>query len=181
MIEPGLINDIIKQTITEGHWLVLIVRGTSMTPFLKENDRVVVQPIGFQEIGLGDVIAFRNHDVIFTHRVIQKKGDYLITKGDNCVLSDPVLSEEYVLGKVVALERNGQQVQLSRKIEIVNVFLGYCHRVVGMVGQISQTALRLTRGRYRRLFSMMTRSLIIVVHLMERILLYGSRIEKSNP
>ncbi len=176
-----VLNKVVRDTLKECNSVTLLVRGTSMYPILFPGDRVIVTRVDFQNVRTGDIIVFEGRADVFTHRVIKTTRGALLSKGDNSIFPDPPITDRNLMGKVTAYERNGRQIPLSGKMEVMNVFLGYCHLAVGIVGQISQTVLRFTRGRYRRFFFWMARSLLTVVHLIERILLYGNRIEKSNP
>lgn len=77
-----------------GRITLAVVRGNSMLPLLQTNDVVVLTPP--VDIGLGDVIVFRNdRNEYVIHRVIAiltcSDGSKLyITKGDNNFLNDIV-------------------------------------------------------------------------------------------
>jgi len=94
--------------------------GGSMSPCIKKGDLLVVKPIAFEEVGIGEIVAYRkdeSHSVLTTHRVVAqgKDGDqrYLITKGDRNLYRDFPLSPQDVLGKVVGIERKGRVVSLE--------------------------------------------------------------------
>jgi len=60
----------------------------SMLPVLSERaNGIKVKPKSEEEIGVGDIITFRQSGLLIVHRVVDKgndeKGVYFITKGDN--------------------------------------------------------------------------------------------------
>ena len=78
--------------------------GKSMLPFLREGDELIVDPIGWENIRIGDIITCRLESKFPTYRVIKKLENKLLLKPDNW----PNLYEakkEDVLGKVVELKR----------------------------------------------------------------------------
>ena len=55
----------------------------------------------------GDVLVFRSAQALVVHRVIATRP--LRLRGDNCLASDPPLSEDAILGRVTAVERAGKR------------------------------------------------------------------------
>ncbi len=106
--------------LREGYEIRSLAAGESMSPCIKKGDLLVVKPIGFEEAGIGEIVAFRkeeSHSVLTTHRVVARGKDegqrYLITKGDRNIYRDLPLSPQDVLGKVVGIERKGQLISLE--------------------------------------------------------------------
>lgn len=63
-----------------GYGFYQIVSG-SMEPEIKVGDVVVAKKAVADEVNAGDTIVFSYQGKIVTHRLIEKQGDYLITKG----------------------------------------------------------------------------------------------------
>ena len=92
-----------------------------MSPWIKKGDLLVVKPIGFEEVRIGEIVAYRkdeNHSVLTTHRVVARSKDqgqcYLITQGDRNLYRDlPLVSPQDILGKVVGIERKSQVISLE--------------------------------------------------------------------
>jgi signal peptidase I len=64
-----------------GHFVIV---GVSMNPVLYENDIVMVEPLEFEKVVIGDVIVFEHRGTLIAHRVIRINQDgNFITKGDN--------------------------------------------------------------------------------------------------
>lgn len=80
----------------------------SMEPTVMVNGVVVLEPITFEDIEIGDIIRYSSqmgYDVL--HRVIEKEESYVITKGDNNNNPDrlPVFPEQ-IKGKVTNINND---------------------------------------------------------------------------
>lgn len=65
----------------------------SMKPVLDENSNGIrIKPKSEQDINIGDIITFKQDNLLIVHRVIEKGNDkegiYFIMKGDNNTLTD---------------------------------------------------------------------------------------------
>ena len=84
----------------------IAIASGSMEPKIHKGDLVIVdQDIPFENIEIGDVIAYRHEKIIVVHRVVKKieYGDsyILYTQGDaNEHMDDLVIEEDVVIGKV---------------------------------------------------------------------------------
>jgi len=90
-------------------------RGFSMTPFIKDGDVITVFPLEVFRPRLGDIVAF-THPVtrsLAVHRMIGKKGDNFILKGDSVSDIQDIVTLNSLLGCVKLVERNGRQVFLG--------------------------------------------------------------------
>ena len=87
--------------------------GETMRPFLGEGDLVIVEPVAWEDIRLGDVLTYRFEDKFPTRRVvaIDREGQTVILHGDSIPgRPDYTVKREDVLGRAVARERNGVRV-----------------------------------------------------------------------
>ncbi len=80
----------------------------SMTPTIPARTYILVEKVTADEVEEGDIIAFVSTDpqiqgMINTHRVIEKKGDVFVTKGDNNSATDGAYSAkaENIVGRYV--------------------------------------------------------------------------------
>jgi signal peptidase I len=97
-------------------------KGWSMRPFIRDGDFIVVSPIENSSIKTGDVVfCITTENKVIVHRVIKKyKKDKdnritLLIKGDATFSSPEKVEMQNVLGKVVAVERNGRKKRLDTK------------------------------------------------------------------
>ena len=105
--------------------LRLRVNGRSMLPLIRPGDIVVVEPVSPTKLRHGDIVAVRRADDIVTHRLMTPTDNgQVITKGDNMRGSDAPRAVTQVVGRIVALERNGAAVDLtSRHWQVANRIL----------------------------------------------------------
>jgi hypothetical protein len=81
--------------------------GESMLPFFREGDQLVVEPVDWDEIRLGDVIAYRAGDKLPARRVVRKLGGILQLWCENWPERRFEAARSDVLGRVIARERAG--------------------------------------------------------------------------
>jgi len=98
-------------------------QGWSMRPFIRDGDFIVVSPIKNSSIKTGDVVFYlTTENKVIVHRVIKKyKKDKdnritMLIKGDATFSSPEKVEMQNVLGKVVAVERNGRKKRLDTKL-----------------------------------------------------------------
>src|SRR5277367_775777 len=83
-------------------------QGQSMQPNILNEDAVIVVPASSQDLRRGDVALTRGEDGFHVHRVLAAhSADGVITRGDSAQEDDRAAN--LVLGKVVAIERNGRR------------------------------------------------------------------------
>ena len=83
----------------------LYFHGESMRPFLVEGDEVVVEPVTWEEIRLGDVITYRYLDRFPTRRVMQKSAEELLLWCENWPERSFRAGRDEILGRAVARVR----------------------------------------------------------------------------
>lgn len=107
------------ELLREGKHVHLNTSGSSMYPFLKGCDTLKVTPLKEEDIKIGDIIAVdneaRSEAWFCVHRVIgifkRDKRNIYITKGDaNREGIDEPVGFERIIGKLVAVERNGLKI-----------------------------------------------------------------------
>lgn len=168
-----LLTKTLRNILVTEKGLALVVRGTSMLPYLKDKDRVWLKEVNWEQLNLGDLISFELGDVVFTHRVIYKTFGKLLTKGDNNFLPDPPIEPEHIIGRVIGFERNGKVVLLSKKQETINKILGVFHAIIGGIGRLCYHLFRNKWGRFQ-FISRLGRGFLLPVHILERILINGN-------
>jgi signal peptidase I len=111
---PALVQ-LLRAVLGKGVPVRFRAKGFSMSPFIKNEDVVTVSPLQDASQSVGDVIAFvlQETDKLCVHRVVGKRGDRFLTKGDNSSAADEVVPRERILGSVTRVERNGKEVFLG--------------------------------------------------------------------
>lgn len=85
----------------------------SMLPFLRDGDRVIVEPVDWHDIARGDLITYRFDDKFPTRRVVRKGKNSLLLWCDNWPDRRFRVGREHVLGRVVGRERDGARLHVS--------------------------------------------------------------------
>ncbi len=111
---PALV-ELLRAVLDKGAPVRFRAKGFSMSPFIKNEDVVTLSPLQNTSPGVGDVIAFvlQGIDKLCVHRVVGKKGDFYVTKGDNTSEADESVPRENILGFVTRVERDGKEVFLG--------------------------------------------------------------------
>lgn len=144
------------------------VSGTSMLPTLEQGDLVVIQPVPFDSVHLGDIIVYgppcsASGDAVI-HRVVNYSNGGLTTKGDNNPISDQAagiavspIHPDCIIGKVIFvvpyLERiaslpYGANYAIAALIIIIIVFLEFYPRASEEEPQaLKQPSLQSHKGR----------------------------------
>lgn len=88
------------------------VRGFSMAPWIRDDDVVTVAPMYDYPPRVGEVVAcvLPTNGRLALHRVVARRAGGWVLRGDNCREADGVVAREEILGRVVRVERNGQEV-----------------------------------------------------------------------
>ena len=89
----------------------LKVKGFSMSPFIKDNDIVTLSPLSKYRVSLGSPVAFVHPktEKFIIHRIVGKKGNCYLIKGDRVPEADGLIPGNNLLGIVTKIERNGRR------------------------------------------------------------------------
>ena len=87
------------------------VKTGSMSGTIEIGDIVIVKLTN--EVEKNDIITYEQEQILITHRVIEKKDDNLITKGDANNAEDKPITKDAVIGKVVHTIKN---VEIWKKV-----------------------------------------------------------------
>ena len=88
------------------------ITSGSMWPALKEGDLIFIEGVAREELAVGDVVVYRNHDggTFTIHRIAELHENELMTKGDANFNKDSPIAYEDVIGRAVAVR--GRYVRL---------------------------------------------------------------------
>lgn len=121
---PALI-DLIQSVLNKGATFRFCAKGLSMHPFIRNFDIVTISPFYNTSPRPGDVVAFTyQKNKLIVHRIVKKKGDYFLIKGDNLPNADGLIHKSSILGRIVKVERNGKTVFFGLGIErfVISLF-----------------------------------------------------------
>lgn len=105
------------RVLADRNGLTFRAKGTCMYPTIRAGDVLRIKPCTAADIAVGDIAVGRKPGYLFAHRVIDKGIDIgracIITRPDTArVGGDGPTFDESLLGRVVAIERNGRPVPL---------------------------------------------------------------------
>ena len=88
----------------------LKVTGTSMLPSMWPGDILTVRRRIVEELSPGQIVLCYRDRGFVAHRLVRKRGDVLITRGDSLSDEDRPFREDEVLGEVVSILRDGRPI-----------------------------------------------------------------------
>jgi hypothetical protein len=101
---PALI-DLMQSTLAKGVSFRFRAKGSSMHPFIRDDDMITVSSLNVDGPGLGDVVAFVQEGRLVVHRVIKINANGYLIKGDAIGCGDGPVPLANVLGSVTRVER----------------------------------------------------------------------------
>jgi len=108
-----LLESLVLEFLSAGMDVEFPVSGSSMSPFIRPADLVTVRADGGSP-GIGDIILWhREGGRMVLHRVLVTEKTHIITRGDALGGLDEAISPDRILGKAVALYRNGRPVRFG--------------------------------------------------------------------
>jgi len=110
------------EVLGKGGCLRFEARGTSMSPFIRDRDILIVQPADIAFVGAGDVAFYRTTGGrVVAHRVVAAKTiagrPVLIARGDSDSGPGEPVEAEQLLGKITGIVRNGKACRLDGSFE----------------------------------------------------------------
>ena len=107
--------DLSTELLQNGRSIRFWAHGMSMKPTILHGDFVTVEPIEPSEIRRGDIVLYRDRDHVIAHRVVGLTASKrFLFCGDGRETPDPPVRPDQILGRVVALERDGHLLRLHR-------------------------------------------------------------------
>ena len=87
----------VQRILREGKEVRIRVKGSSMLPFIKDGDTVLLRAYQGQSLALGSNILAKDKDKFVFHRFVGKKNDQYILAGDgNLVLREYIGSKDII-------------------------------------------------------------------------------------
>ena len=114
-LSGAALTDLLQAVVSRGSLFTLQAKGFSMSPFIRDGDVVTISPLHGASPGVGDVVAFIHPTIkrVFIHRVVRKKGDSYILKGDNSPEGDGPIRAAKILGLVTRAVRGNRRILLG--------------------------------------------------------------------
>ncbi|MCB9522826.1 MAG: S24/S26 family peptidase [Myxococcales bacterium] len=102
------------ELLARGEPVHLRATGGSMRPFIRSGDRLRLDPRAPWGLGAVVWVAAADGGPGVIHRVVARRADRVLTKGDALPESDGWVPVARVMATVVAIERGGRPVPLRR-------------------------------------------------------------------
>lgn len=103
------VEPLIFELLAQGLSVEFKVTGSSMAPLIRSHDVLSVAPVITERLRCGDVIAWkRGRDSLVVHRIISVRKRSFVTRGDAVNSPDGPIDTNQVVGKAIAVIRNGQ-------------------------------------------------------------------------
>jgi signal peptidase I len=115
---PLSFGEVSASLLSMGCSLRFRATGKSMYPTIRDGEVVTVVPVARAEIRRGDIVLYRSETGVIAHRVerVRRNSGRIIClhlRGDASDSCDRPVQPEHVLGRVQAVERSGQQLNLA--------------------------------------------------------------------
>lgn len=110
----GIFRGLVCEVLERGETSIFRVYGHSMHPTIVNGDVVHVARFDAASSRPGDILVYGHGEFLCVHRLIFKSGNpdigslTLTTAGDGLTYLDMAISDTAVIGRVVAIERNGK-------------------------------------------------------------------------
>lgn len=117
-----------RQILQSGHGVRFQARGQSMQPFIRDGDILEVKPLTAASVQRGDVVLIEaGEGRVLAHRVIKtsrgREESTFQSKGDACSDPDGWFQLECILGRVTALQRGSQRIDLTSPVQRVQAWI----------------------------------------------------------
>lgn len=109
---------VLEELLREGHPVRFRAPGWSMHPTIRNGEIITVAPLGRSPVRVGDVVLYRRGRAAIAHRVIRVRSASgrsvgFVLQGDAAPSCDRPIELAQVLGRVLAIERDGRRVRLD--------------------------------------------------------------------
>jgi hypothetical protein len=134
-------KEMVLEALEAAGTCTVLVHGTSMWPFIRDGDKVVLTRQD-RLPGFGDVVGFFEQDQLVVHRVRGKEkpadGKWMVTvQGDAMSGSRARVAHERIIGFVDCVIRNGREKRVWVRRPL--------NRLAGIVGGLIRVGLRVRR------------------------------------
>ncbi len=114
-LESQAFGELVNGLLASGLGFRFQAKGRSMLPLIRDGEMLHVQRTNAAQLKVGDIVLFRQDSKFKAHRIIRKRKDEFVTRGDAGLEPDGAIQGEAIVGKVVAKEcvQSGRTVSLE--------------------------------------------------------------------
>lgn len=102
-----------EEILERDHVLVYTCRGFSMWPLLRQNRDLLVIRKPERELRKYDIVLFKVNGKYLLHRIIEIKGDTIVTAGDHNSFKDRPIQRSMIFGILTAVVRDGKEINVD--------------------------------------------------------------------
>lgn len=106
-----------ENVLENNHKISNKLKGNSMFPTLRAGDKGLFEKCYPDNLHVGDILLWEQSGELIAHRLIsivnQDNNWEIITRGDNNSINDKKFTENELIGKLVAFERNGRVIAID--------------------------------------------------------------------
>ena len=129
--------DLLAELLGRGLPVTIKARGGSMRPALRDGDVLTVAPLP-GPVRVGEVVAARRGSQLSLHRVREVQAGRVRLCGDACAHDDGFFEPSELLGRAVAVRREGRPLAPAR-------LGGAVGRLLGLLRPLTRAGLRAER------------------------------------
>ena len=114
-------KNIDRCTSVNNKLLTVTLEGSSMFPTIFPGDKALVKKVTKEELNLGDIIVWKGekNDYV-SHRIVAIDEKKVITKGDFLNENDSPVLQSQIIGKIVAILRDGKVFWINNQDNKIN-------------------------------------------------------------
>ncbi len=121
MIETGgrlqscIFSELAAGLLQSGIGFRFQARGRSMLPSIQDGEILYVRAIAPRKLKAGEIVLFKSGGEFKAHRIVRKRGQRFITRGDAAMETDGEICGEQIVGRIFArqCEPSGPLVPLT--------------------------------------------------------------------
>lgn len=132
-IKNSIFFEQVQEYINAGKEVVFSVRGSSMSPFLKERDLITVKPLKDITLKIGHIVLANFKNAYILHRIIRLDKKYVFLAGDANLVQIEKIERESVIGFLCEATRDKKNIPLYTKRMLCYAQIWYYLRPVRRV------------------------------------------------
>lgn len=119
----ALTIELMQAAFSKGARFRFQVKGFSMAPFINDSDIVTLSPLCLSPAGLGKPVAciIPVDKRLVVHRIVARKKNRYLIKGDNCSTPDCLILNQDILGSVTSLQRQNKNISFGLGFERIAI------------------------------------------------------------
>ena len=115
--DSRLFRTLIEEALTAGTAVRFSAEGTSMHPTIRHGDVITISPVSAHDVVRGDVLLCRHNKRMLAHRLVAVTSHgaerFFHLRGDGKAGCDAPVGADAVIGRVIAVRRNGRATPLG--------------------------------------------------------------------